>query len=155
MQSEKILNLLIIEDNALYATALKQFLETNLENFSYSVSITTFKTSEGCIEALNRSKLKPDIIILDYFLNSQVVDAMNGLNAMFYLKTFNADSAIIFLSAQDKINITVQSLHTGAFDYIAKDDFAFQNVLYAIEEYTLSIETNGSMSVGRKKRNSF
>ena len=134
MKNEKIINLHIIEDNALYAAALKQFLESNLENFNYAVSITLFKTSEGCIEALNRSKIKPDIIILDYFLNSQFNDAMNGLNALFHLKVFNSEVEVIFLSGQDKMEITVESLRTGAFDYIVKDEFAFQNVLSSVQE---------------------
>lgn len=135
MKNEKIINLFIIEDNALYATALKQFLQTNLENFTYAVSITEFKTSESCTEALNKNKhIKPDIIILDYFLNNQSTEAMNGLNAMFHLKIFHPEVEVIFLSSQDKMEVAVESLRTGAFDYIVKDEFAFQNVLSSVRE---------------------
>lgn len=133
MERKIDIKLFIIEDNTLYAEALKHFLHTNLERFNYYVSVQIFNTSESCIEALNTNhQSRPDILVLDYFLNSQFKEAMNGLNALFYLKMFNPDVEVIFLSGQNKMEVTVEIVRTGAFDYIVKDEFAFQNVLNSV-----------------------
>ena len=130
MENERIINLFIIEDNALYAAALKQYLLSGFEKTEHRVVVETFKTAESCLEWFRYFPGKdPDIIILDYFLNNQYNDSMNGVNAMFHLKATKPKVQIIFLSGQDKIEVATEAMRRGAYEYIVKNEQAFQRTL--------------------------
>ena len=142
MKNEKIINLFIVEDDIIYATALKQFLQTNLKNFNYNISIQEFKTGESCIGWLDcYNSIKPDIIILDYFLNSRLTHAMNGVDALSQIKIYFPEVKIILHSGQQKMEVAVQALKAGAFDYVVKNEFGFMNVLNAIVQSTKKIKS--------------
>jgi DNA-binding NarL/FixJ family response regulator len=153
MENGKIINLFIVEDNVVYATALRQFLLTNFEKYEYRVLVQAFKNAENALEYLScENSMAPHIIILDYLLNSQYSDAMNGLNALFQLKHFNHEGEIIYLSGQKKMEVTVQLLRVGAFDYIIKDENAFNKVLQSVLECIRKMEMEGKLNPGFKSK---
>ena len=107
----------LVDDDPIFLKFLEiQFLETG--NFI----IETFKTAELCIENLVHN---PDIIILDYHLNSIVSNAMTGLETLDIVKSLNSEIPIIILSSQDQIDIAVTCLHHKAVDYVVKNETAF------------------------------
>ena len=107
----------LIDDEPILLKLLQiQFLE--LGNFI----VQTFTTGEHCIDNLSDN---PDIIISDYYMNSIVKDAMNGLETLDKIKSINANIPVIILSSQNKIDVAVNCLHHNAVDYVVKNETAF------------------------------
>jgi DNA-binding NtrC family response regulator len=114
--NEKI-KLFLVDDDAVFLKSLEiDFLQHG------DFSIETFATGELCIENLSHS---PDVIILDYLLNGVEENAMNGIETLDLIKSYNQDIPVVILSAQDKIDVAVNCMHHRAFDYVIKSETAF------------------------------
>jgi two-component system, OmpR family, response regulator len=116
MSNEKI-RLFLVDDDALFLKSLEiEFLQ------HADFTIETFSTGELCITALSHG---PDVIILDYLLDGMDKNAMNGIEVLDKIKSFNPDIPVVMLSAQDKIDVAVNCMHHAAFDYVVKTETAF------------------------------
>ena len=58
---------------------------------------------------------RPAIIFLDY-----TMEEMNGIDVLQSIKTFDDNINVVFISGQERVNIAVDALKYGAFDYIVK-----------------------------------
>ena len=117
--SNKI-NLFLVDDDALFLKSLEiDFME------QADFEIKSFATGELCIENLHQN---PDVIILDYQLDSIERDAMNGLQTLDKIKAFNPDIPVVMLSSQDKIDVAINCMHHKAFDYVVKSETAFMRL---------------------------
>jgi DNA-binding NtrC family response regulator len=97
-------------------------------------------------EALNNMHKNPDIIIQDYLL-----DGMTGIEVLIKAKKINPSVEFIFLSGQDSIDIAINSMKYGAYDYIVKDQMALQkmvNKINKINSVTELVKTNKRYKVG-------
>ncbi len=110
-------SIFIVDDDPMQLDMLKDHLQA-MSNFK----IQTFSTGE---DALNKIADKPDIVFLDYNLSSQKQDAMDGLEVLREIKSQSPESEVIMLSGQDKIEVAVDTMKYGAFDYIVKGESAF------------------------------
>jgi len=120
MASEKI-KLFLVDDDALYLKALEiEFLKNS------DFQIFCYTSGEACIENLS---LCPDAIILDYHLDGVYLNAINGIQTLDLIKTFNSNIPVVMLSSQDKIDIAVKCMHHKAFDYVVKSETAFVRLL--------------------------
>lgn len=119
MKNHKI-KIFLVDDDAVFLKLLRiEFLE--YANFS----IETFPTGEQCIANLSQ---QPDVIILDYHLDGIDKNAMNGIETLDQIKSFNPDISVIMLSSQDKIEVAVNCLHHKAIDYVVKSETAFMRL---------------------------
>lgn len=123
MNEKKIL-LFLVDDDALFLKALECEFADKTE-----FEIKTFQTGELCLENISQ---KPDIIILDYHLNSIEKDAINGLETLGRIKTVNQTIPVIMLSSQDKIEVAVNCMKHHTYDYIVKSETAFIRLQKAI-----------------------
>ena len=100
-----------------------------LENYlkqRYNYNVITFTTGE---EALSRIETdKPALFILDYYLDKTNHNAKNGLEILKMVKEKYPDIYIIMLSGQEKIEIAVDTMKHGAFDYVVKNPSGFIRV---------------------------
>ncbi|MEO6723094.1 MAG: response regulator [Ferruginibacter sp.] len=96
--------------------------------------IQTFSAGEACLEKLS---LKPDIIILDYFLDGLDKEAMNGLKTLNEIKRQAPHIPVIMLSSQDSIEVAVNCMHHQAFDYVVKSETAFLRLRKTISSILL------------------
>jgi DNA-binding NtrC family response regulator len=130
VQNPKKIKVFIVDDDDLFLKALViQFRENPI------YEVVTFATGELCIEDIHNT---PDIVILDYHLNSIEKNAMNGLKTLDIIKKINNDIPVIMVSAQDKIEVAVSCIHHKAFDYVVKSETAFvrlQKIIKAIFKY--------------------
>ena len=117
MINEKKILLFLVDDDVLFLKSLQIEFTQNTES-----EIQTFVTGELCLESLS---LNPDIIILDYYLNSVDKNAINGLETLDRIKSNNPEIPVIMLSSQDKIDVAVNCMKHQAFDYIVKSETAF------------------------------
>jgi len=124
MTNKNKIKIFLVDDDALYLKLLEiQFLE------HADFDIETYATGEQCFENLSH---EPDVIILDYVLDGLDKNAMNGIETLDQIKTFNNDIPVIMLSSQDKIDVAVSCMHHKAFDYIVKSETAFLRLQKAI-----------------------
>ena len=123
MNDKKIL-LFLVDDDALFLKSLEiEFTDT-----TQSI-IKTFPTGELCLENISQN---PDVVILDYHLNSIDKNAINGLETLDRIKTANQTIPVVMLSSQDKIEVAVNCMKHQAYDYIVKSETAFIRLQKAI-----------------------
>ena len=129
MNNDKI-KIFLVDDDALFLKSLEiDFMERA------DFSIETFATGELCIESLSH---KPDVIVLDYLLDGVDRKAMNGIDTLDEIKSFNPDIPVVMLSSQDKIDVAIDCMHHKAFDYVVKSETAFlrlQKIITTIFHY--------------------
>ena len=129
INSNKI-RLFLVDDDAVYLKSLEiEFLH------HADFIIETFVTGELCVANLFH---KPDIIILDYLLDGTQRMAMNGIETLIKIKTFDDNIPVIMLSAQDKIDVAISCMHHKASDYVVKSETAFirlKKIITAIFEF--------------------
>jgi AraC-like DNA-binding protein/ActR/RegA family two-component response regulator len=114
------ISIFIVDDDVIFLKFLElQFIEVD------GFVVKTFSTGELCMEHLIDS---PDIIILDYHLNSTVKKAMTGLETLIKIKALNTSFPVIMLSAQDNVEIAIECLHNKAVDYVVKNETSFLNL---------------------------
>ena len=104
----------------MYATMLADHLE---EKGKYTVR--TFATGEDCLAHLGEN---PDFIILDYYLDSEVPGAKNGLEILKEIKKVDEDTKVIMLSSQEHYGIALQTIAKGAIYYVIKDLQSFREI---------------------------
>lgn len=110
----------IVEDNVMYSKSLEFFLKSKFEG----VEIKTFPVGELCIDNLH---LKPDYIIMDYFLNTKYFDAEDGLTILKEIKAKDTKVRVIVLSAQQDVKVALAVKDLGSM-YLMKNDEAFENI---------------------------
>jgi DNA-binding NtrC family response regulator len=116
MNDNKIV-LFLVDDDALFLKSLEIEFADNTESI-----VRSFPTGELCLEKISEN---PDVVILDYHLNSIDKKAINGLETLDRIKKTNQAIPVIILSSQDKIEVAVNCMKHQAFDYIVKSETAF------------------------------
>jgi DNA-binding NtrC family response regulator len=117
LSDSKRVKLFLVDDDALFLKSLEiDFLHNG------DFAIETFATGELCLEHLSNN---PDIIILDYHLDSIDKNAMNGIETLDKIKSIHPDIPVIMLSSQDKIDVAVNCMHHKSLDYVVKSETAF------------------------------
>ncbi len=114
----------LIDDDELYLKSLA----IDFANYS-EYNIQTYITGEQCIENMPQI---PDIIILDYYLNSVDKKAKNGIETLDIIKSIHPDLPVIMLSSQDNIDVAVDCMKHRAYDYVVKSETAFIRLQKAI-----------------------
>src|ERR1700746_4038802 len=87
-ERQKKLRLFIVEDDPLYSKALELSISGNMG----SISINSFETGEECLQHM---KMKPAIVILDYYLNSKKPFAHDGLKVLKEIKHLYPKTKVI------------------------------------------------------------
>jgi DNA-binding NtrC family response regulator len=122
MKTTNKLEVLVIDDDSAYNKALVNYLQ---EQYNDDISVTGFQSGEEC---LNSFEGKPKIVILDYFLNSRFSDAMNGISVLDIIKKKNPGTEVILISGQDKIDVAINAMRHGAYNYIVKGSSALPQI---------------------------
>lgn len=101
------LKIFIVEDNDWYNRLLVHNLSLNPD-----YQIESFFSGRDCLDQLHQ---KPDVITLDYRLPD-----MSGIEVLRRIKQENKDIQVILISEQNDIEVVVDLLKEGAYDYIVK-----------------------------------
>jgi len=132
MQNGNEALIFVVEDNRVYNKLICSYLKTN--NFT---NVMPFYSGEDAINNLYRN---PDIIIQDFLL-----DGMNGIDVLKKAKEQNQNIEFIFLSGQDNIDVAINTMKYGAYDYIVKDQMALKkmvNKINKIQSVNKLVKTN-------------
>ncbi|MDA3878811.1 MAG: response regulator [Prolixibacteraceae bacterium] len=122
MQKENDSLIFVVEDNRVYNKLISSYLKSN--NFT---NIMSFYSGEEVINNLYRN---PDIIIQDFLLD----DGMNGIDVLKKAKELGNEVEFIFLSGQDNIDVAINTMKYGAYDYIVKDQMALKKMVNKINK---------------------
>jgi len=126
MTNQKKIKVFLVDDDPIFQKVLEtQFKERTPHE------IKTFSTGEDCLKKLNE---KPDIIFLDYQLNSLSPKAQTGLQILNKIKAIDPEIEVVMLSSQDHIEVAVNCMKHDAFDYIVKSESAFMRAQKTISE---------------------
>jgi DNA-binding NtrC family response regulator len=129
----------LVDDEPIQNEMLKDYLA---ERFTYNI-----KTYDNGEEALRNMNLNPEIIVLDFHLNAHLPNAQNGVEVLKKMKESYPNTQVIMLSGQDKLEVAVDSMKNGAYDYVIKGETAFsrmENVINNINELQSIKEANNS-----------
>lgn len=128
MSIKNQINVFVVDDNKVFALTLKSYIETAFENVFLKVYF--FETGEKCMEGF--IKVIPELVILDYSLNSKLQDAADGLQILEKIKTINPATSVIMLTSNDHIDTALKSFHHGASDYVVKTENPFVKISNSI-----------------------
>jgi two-component system, OmpR family, response regulator len=112
----------IVEDDPLCQEMIKNELQTN----GYD-KVIVFGNGEECLGNLFKM---PKIIMLDYHLEGSI----NGIQVLKEIKSINPDIQVIMLSAQEKLEVAINSMKYGAYDYIVKNDVAMKRIKQMVDK---------------------
>ncbi|MGZ4048525.1 MAG: response regulator transcription factor [Bacteroidia bacterium] len=132
-KARKKITLFIVDDDSLYVKAL----ELSISSYIDSLAIFSFRTGEECMEQM---KKKPAIVILDYYLNSEVQHAKNGLKILKQIKKVSPKTKVIMLYSQYSLNLAIDCIENGAYDYISKTPTALIRINNIISNIVGNIE---------------
>ena len=121
-----IKKIFIVDDDEMMAEALSDYLTRKVQH-----SVLIFNTGEDCLLHLDKN---PDVIVLDYFLNSMDKNAANGLQILEELRKKKTTAKIIMLSSQERYGVMLQSIQKGAETYLMKGHDSFEKIYELIQE---------------------
>ena len=101
--------ILIIDDEKDICFLISEILKD--ENYL----TTNSNNSENAIKKFQ--DIKPDLIILDVWLDGSELD---GLNLLKHFKSINSNIPIIMISGHSTIDMAVKAIKEGAYDFIEK-----------------------------------
>jgi len=118
----------IVEDNTAYARTLETYIKSSFPTIK---EVKLFPVGETCLMELHR---KPDLVIIDYFLDAKYGDAATGLDIIKEIRTKDPELNILVLSSQNEIGVVVEAIKTYKCSYVKKDELAFERVEEIIKD---------------------
>jgi DNA-binding NtrC family response regulator len=97
----------IVDDDPFWTALLTQILS----DLGYT-DIVSFSNGTDCIDHLH---LNPALIFLDYQMQG-----MDGLQVLQKIKNYNAETAVIFCTDQQGVQVVVSAMKNGSCDYLVK-----------------------------------
>ena len=110
----------VVDDNLIITEVLKDYL------VDQGHQVKVFPTGEDCLAELDE---KPDIIILDYLLNSVNEDAADGVVILKQIKAKYPDMRVIMLSSLSEHKDVNQAVELGAEEFVYKDQQTFEKIV--------------------------
>jgi len=107
-------------------------IEESAQTCCEGILVHVFSTGEECLKHLLEN---PEIIILDYYLNSIQKDATNGMEILHVIKKHYPGIHVIMLSSQEHYAIALQTIQQGAEQYVVKDETAFDKIAELIKAF--------------------
>lgn len=103
----------LVDDDVSYLYPMGFFLQRNTFHKVYC-----YTSGEECIHNMH---LLPDLIVLDFNLNPEKPNTMNGLDVLKEIKRLRPKTKVVILSGRDTLQGVAESLKLGAHSYIIKD----------------------------------
>jgi DNA-binding response OmpR family regulator len=131
------MKVLIVEDEI----GIANFLKQGLEEEGYEVLVA--HDGKSGLELTKKQKV--DIVLLDWILPQ-----MLGIDVCKEIRKEDSKTPILFLTAKDTIQETIEGLKAGANDYIKKP-FSFDELVERIKIHFRNENQNEILSLGRIK----
>ncbi len=110
----------VIDDDEMLAQMLSDHLQKNPLH-----KVVHFGTGD---EAIRHLVQNPDVIILDFNLDSVEPEAADGMAILQQIKSLDKQACVIMLSSQAQYGMALQTIVKGALEYVVKDNDAFKRI---------------------------
>ena len=131
------MKILIVEDEK----GISDFLKQGLEEEGYEITVASDGLTGFNLAIAN----KPNLILLDWMLPK-----MSGIEVCKEFRNTDSKTPIIFLTAKDTIQETIEGLKSGANDYIKKP-FSFDELLERIKIHFRTIDDDKQLTLSNIK----
>jgi DNA-binding NtrC family response regulator len=137
MTANKNYLIFVVDDNKILNRVTTEHLKKN----GY-FNVRSFFSGEECLDSLKK-RLIPDIVVEDYNMTG-----MNGIDVLKAVKKKHLQTQFIFLTSNDDIEIAVNTIKYGAFDYIVKDSMSMEKLVYKIDTLSefLQLQKNNTQA---------
>lgn len=112
----------IVEDNKIMNRLTTEHLKKH-----GCTNVQSFYSGEECLQSLKKGEI-PQIVVQDYNM-----PGINGIDVLKIVKKKHPQTQFIFLTSNDDIEIAVNTIKYGAFDYIVKDNMSMEKLAYKID----------------------
>jgi len=128
---KKLDTVFIVEDSEIERSMLKDHL-SKYKN----LKIKEYSSGSACIKDLIVGNAKePDLILMDYFLDSNVSTSKDGLESLAKLKEVCPAANVIMLTSVDNKRIIELAKEKGALDYVVKGSSGFSDLDSVLKKY--------------------
>lgn len=121
MNNPKVKKIFIVDDDPVWTELLSQLLT----DLGYT-NIMRFSSGEECINYLH---IAPSIVFLDYEMQK-----MNGIEVLKQVRQYVPHTAVVFCTAHENIELAVDAMKAGSFDYLRKSRCSLDEVAAIINE---------------------
>lgn len=127
----------LVDDDVKTLIMFKHNLDRRL---TFPVSINVFAYGENCLDRMEDEK--PDIVVLDYYLNAIRENAQTGLEVLRQIKAQSPNTQVIMISGQEDMETAIECIRNGAYDYIIKNANAMQRLELVINKILHETQNN-------------
>lgn len=145
---KEVKTIFIVDDDTTQLTMVAD----HLAKFK-NITIKTFSSGEECLAQV--ATLKPQVIFLDYNFDKAGAKAKNGIDVLKAIKEIDPTIEVVMLSGQDRIEVAVNTMKYGAFDYIVKNESSFHRSENAIKNIIRKLKLEGSVKMYKRMAISF
>lgn len=136
--TEKTFKIFVVEDNEWYNKLLVHHLSLNPD-----YEVESFFNARDFLKELNKA---PDVVTLDYRLPD-----MLGMDVLKRIKEENEDIQVVLVSEQEDIQVVVELLKHGAYDYIVKSNDIRERLLNTVSNIRKGISMKKEITHLRKE----
>ena len=117
--TEGIKEILVVDDEPL----IREIIIRKLSEFGYIATPV-----ENAFEALNKMREKSYPLVLSDIM----MPGMDGIELLKRLRSLYPDTAVVMITAVSNVNIAIEALREGAYDYLIKP-FNFEEVVLSVK----------------------
>lgn len=128
MNTKNQIRIFIVDDNKVFTIALEADIIAAFADIP--IKVYPFETGEACMRKFK--EVNPQVVILDYHLNSKDENAEDGIKVLDEIKKINNETYVILLTYDDNIDIALRSFKHGASDYIVKSDTQLRKIIFSL-----------------------
>jgi two-component system, response regulator YesN len=125
------MKVLIVDDEAFVRVSFKSYIDWNRYGFEL---IGEAEDGESALEMIQN--LMPDIVFLD--IN---IPKLDGIEVLKKMKKMNLTSKVIILSGYNEFEYVKEAMKAGALDYIHKPGMNMENLLLALSNARMIIDS--------------
>lgn len=117
--TEGVKEILVVDDEPL----IREIIIRKLSEFGYIATPV-----ENAFEALNKMREKSYPLVLSDIM----MPGMDGIELLKRLRSLYPDTAVVMITAVSNVNIAIEALREGAYDYLIKP-FNFEEVVLSVK----------------------
>jgi DNA-binding NarL/FixJ family response regulator len=128
---KKLEKVFIVEDSEIERSMLRDHL-TKYPN----LKITEYSSGTTCVkELILGTAEQPDLILMDYFLDSTFGPSKDGLESLSKIKEIYPETNVIMMTSVDNKRIIDLAKEKGALDYVVKGTSGFKTLDSILEKH--------------------